>query len=672
MALGCAQDDAPATTTDGHSATEPPPAASSGDDEEDSVVGRDGGTRNGGTRDASTPDTSLRDASAGPKEVSPAKQDELDLLTTSHARSFMDIFCERKPDDEKIPDDPRRLIRPGFNKGKNVAFNAYWQDCDGKPGPTTCGQYRSEKAAGRKLIEHELAPSAMGMGMSASGYANAWKNWDGANLSARPSNYDDQAGDRYGFPKAPFPNPYPLEGEDPNKTNGGSGQLPLGFTQLRDESGKWTGNISMTCEVCHSSTIEALGQFGGDAYVPGMGALTSDLQLLMTDMATTVPIGMNDSRGVTNAMGLSALIVGMFDQDSLGVRLDTLLLLQLPGNTSGSGDTKSPPWWNVSHRPRKFWDGGYSTDAVRMDSAILNVPSAFASPLGNDRKFNHDLRAKVEGDSIVIQTYIESLTSPVYPFPIDKELAKQGSLLFHSKDLWAGDVNKDIPRPPSNGSCAGCHGAYAPLFANDPAFLDDPRVMGMAGYVAPLDMIRTDPERQHGFTSPILEMMSTGWLSYPEKSPGYISPDDKPGDQEVTDDFGLFTPGTREPGACTWQGYLPGDVKGYLAPPLHGIWATGPYLHNASLPDIWSVLSPDQRPAVWRRKLTEGNGSEHGQDTSRNAYDTEKLGWKYDKLVCGESSSRNGEALVDCEPTEPTNPFQELATNVQKGAGTIN
>jgi hypothetical protein len=165
-------------------------------------------------------------------------------------------------------------------------------------------------------------------------------------------------------------------------------------------------------------------------------------------------------------------------------------------------------------------------------------------------------------------------------------------------------------------------------------------------------------------------MMSTGWLSYPESSPGYVSPEDKTADQEYDDDVGLFTPGAREAGACTWQGYRKEDATGYLAPPLHGIWATGPYLHNSSLPDIWSLLSPDQRPAVWRRKLTSGAGTEHGLDTSAAAYDTSKLGWKYDRLVCAEDGK--GEALVDCEPTGETNPFQELGNAVQHGLGSLN
>jgi mono/diheme cytochrome c family protein len=43
------------------------------------------------------------------------------------------------------------------------------------------------------------------------------------------------------------------------------------------------------------------------------------------------------------------------------------------------------------------------------------------------------------------------------------------------------------------------------------------------------------------------------------------------------------------------------DPDGYVAPPLDGIWASAPYLHNGSVPTLWHVLHPDARPAVWRR-----------------------------------------------------------------------
>ena len=42
------------------------------------------------------------------------------------------------------------------------------------------------------------------------------------------------------------------------------------------------------------------------------------------------------------------------------------------------------------------------------------------------------------------------------------------------------------------------------------------------------------------------------------------------------------------------------DPTGYVAPPLDGIWASAPYFHNGSVPTIWGVLSPEDRPRVWR------------------------------------------------------------------------
>jgi hypothetical protein len=43
------------------------------------------------------------------------------------------------------------------------------------------------------------------------------------------------------------------------------------------------------------------------------------------------------------------------------------------------------------------------------------------------------------------------------------------------------------------------------------------------------------------------------------------------------------------------------EVDGYVAPPLDGIWASPPYLHNGSVPTLWHLLHPEERPKVWRR-----------------------------------------------------------------------
>jgi hypothetical protein len=52
------------------------------------------------------------------------------------------------------------------------------------------------------------------------------------------------------------------------------------------------------------------------------------------------------------------------------------------------------------------------------------------------------------------------------------------------------------------------------------------------------------------------------------------------------------------------------DTKGYVAPPLDGVWATAPYLHNGSVPTLWALFHSEQRPLVWTR-------TEDGYDQKR-------------------------------------------------------
>jgi mono/diheme cytochrome c family protein len=58
--------------------------------------------------------------------------------------------------------------------------------------------------------------------------------------------------------------------------------------------------------------------------------------------------------------------------------------------------------------------------------------------------------------------------------------------------------------------------------------------------------------------------------------------------------------------------------KGYVAPPLDGIWATAPYLHNSSVPTLEDLLNSSQRPKYWSRTF----------DNTAD-YDPIKVGWKY-------------------------------------------
>ncbi len=61
------------------------------------------------------------------------------------------------------------------------------------------------------------------------------------------------------------------------------------------------------------------------------------------------------------------------------------------------------------------------------------------------------------------------------------------------------------------------------------------------------------------------------------------------------------------------------DPIGYQAPPLNGIWASAPYLHNGSIPTLWHLLRPKQRPMIWKR-------------ASPSAYDRQRVGLNVDEV----------------------------------------
>jgi len=69
----------------------------------------------------------------------------------------------------------------------------------------------------------------------------------------------------------------------------------------------------------------------------------------------------------------------------------------------------------------------------------------------------------------------------------------------------------------------------------------------------------------------------------------------------------------------------------YLARPLTGVWATAPYLHNGSIPTLWHLLHPAERPA----KFIVGNRE---YDPTKLGYATDGNGWTFDISQPGNSN----------------------------------
>ena len=117
--------------------------------------------------------------------------------------------------------------------------------------------------------------------------------------------------------------------------------------------------------------------------------------------------------------------------------------------------------------------------------------------------------------------------------------------------------------------CSGCHGTYGEneTYPNK---------------VVALKVIKTDPYyATYAIDAPIVDWYNNSWFAKTQPT-SYFEPE-----------------------------------AGYIAPPLDGIWATAPYLHNGSIPTLDALLDSKSRPDYWQRS-----------GDSRD-YDYEKVGWQY-------------------------------------------
>lgn len=67
--------------------------------------------------------------------------------------------------------------------------------------------------------------------------------------------------------------------------------------------------------------------------------------------------------------------------------------------------------------------------------------------------------------------------------------------------------------------------------------------------------------------------------------------------------------------------------RAYIAPPLDGVWATAPYLHNGSVPNLYTLLNSSARPLFWERDFNDSN------------YDHENIGWPYQERTSADNIS---------------------------------
>jgi mono/diheme cytochrome c family protein len=82
---------------------------------------------------------------------------------------------------------------------------------------------------------------------------------------------------------------------------------------------------------------------------------------------------------------------------------------------------------------------------------------------------------------------------------------------------------------------------------------------------------------------------------------------------------------------------------GYVAPPLDGVWATAPFLHNGSVPTLELVLDSAARPAAWKRTSIDSTD-----------YDWDAGGWNFEEVAEGSKATADPEtARLTYETASP-------------------
>ncbi len=177
------------------------------------------------------------------------------------------------------------------------------------------------------------------------------------------------------------------------------------------------------------------------------------------------------------------------------------------------------------------------------------------------------------------------------------------------KDIQAYILSLDAPKYPfpvdqplaEHGrnlftkKCSQCHGEYGKDWT-------------YPNKVVPLAQIGTDANRFNGLPVKLGEFYNESWFAK-----------EKP------------------------EGYKSLQSAGYQAPPLDGVWATAPYLHNGSVPTLYDMLNSKSRPKIFTRSFR----------TDEAAYDKKNVGWKVERFEAAPKRDNDFERRKIYDTTQP-------------------
>lgn len=273
-------------------------------------------------------------------------------------------------------------------------------------------------------------------------------------------------------------------------------------------------------------------------------------------------------------------------------------LLTYPSSVTAPLD----PWFNSLSLPpvdpNPWWHLKYKTNCYRYGDATPYDANHFSGNFTHPHpRVNEEHNAHVGLVSKAL-AFARETTSPPYPAQLNTVKVERGRKLFH------GEVNI------SNGqtlSCYRCHGTYE----RDEKFRD---LSNPGGWIVRYES--TDPKNVGTDLAYSELLMSLGRL---EEAVGRLKTFyEQRGESELI-------PHSRIP-----------RRKGYLPPPLVGVWASAPYFHNGSVPTVDLVLNSYKRPEIWKR---------NNEDPL--SYDLQNLGLTYSIVTNAQYEQLSKEAMEE-------------------------
>lgn len=259
---------------------------------------------------------------------------------------------------------------------------------------------------------------------------------------------------------------------------------------------------------------------------------------------------------------------------------------------------------NIGRKPEDFqwihYDGNTNSILERNIGQALGMGAVF-----DPTTYESTLRI---GNLHQLEVLTHKLEPPRWPADvlgaIDEQKAQQGEQIFKQK-------------------CAGCHADR--MFAQT--------------------QIGTDPNRANSFGQPV------GKTPFPKA----VAPILGGLKNRAFADDGIGPPerARMDASPVIWRA-----TGQYLARPLKGIWATGPYLHNGSVPTLYDLLHSDRRPVKFAAGNREFDPVKIGYQSDLTA--TGPNVWVYDTTQPGNSNiGHSGDAFGTTLPEDQKSALLE-------------